>query len=270
VSLEAGEPTPEQQAEILRLGLAYHLLTPFTSMVAVERDVVANASPEQLRTALAAVMLPDGAEHAGIFGEARQPALLTPDRIMPGDPDILVHAPKDARRVLAVLPWGEPVECFWVETEGAWMGRFLVPREAAEGLYRIRVFVEASDGAKNTYTLLYRVDFTAPTMELALDADVVDRGGVLGLSAVPLEGVYEGKAVRTVGGVVVRVRADVKVASARIGSAVVELGQSRQGDAWTGALAVPADLAPGEHEVELVVIDYAGNAHRTARKVVVR
>ena len=263
------ETTAETTAEITRLGIEHHLLTTYTSMVAVERDIVANPTPDQLRTALAAVYLPDGVAHAGIFGEAKPPALLSPDRIMPGDPEILVHAPRDARRVMAILPWGETLECVWLEREQAFMARFLVPREAAEGLYRIRVFVEASDGAKQDYTLFYRVDFTAPTMHLELSAEEVAAGQTLSLRAVPIEGVYEGKAVRKVGGVLVRMRTDVKRVTARLGETVVTLEQTKRGDAWEGELVVP-ELLAGAYEMELVVTDYSGNVHRDARKVVVR
>lgn len=268
IGQESGSSHPDRIALGTKLALDHHLLSPWTSFVAVERDAIANPSPEELRTALAAVYMPDGVEHAGIFGEAREPALLTPDRIMPGDPDILVHAPRDARRVLAILPWGEPVECTWVEGQQAWMGRFLVPREAAEGLYPVRVFVEHADGARQVYSLVYRVDFTAPVMDLELPREVV-AGEELGLRALPIEGIYEGKAVRKVGKVVVRMRADVKRVSVRLGDAVTTLQQTPRGDAWEGSLVVPS-LPAGVHEVELVVTDYAGNSTRQSQTVVLR
>lgn len=267
---DASGGAADAEAQATKLALDHHLLSPWTSFVAVERDAIANPTPEQLRTALAAIYMPDGVEHAGIFGEPKPPALLTPDRIMPGDPDILVHAPRDARRVLALLPWGEPVMCTWVEGEDAWMGRFLVPREAAEGLYPVRVFVELSDGAKQTYSLVYRVDFTAPVMELELPEEAVEAGAVLSLRALPLEGVYEGKAVRKVGRVTVRMRADVKRVSVRIGDTQVYLAQTDRGEAWEGHLRLPETLSPGRHEIELVVTDYAGNSMRQTTAVVVR
>ncbi|GMV41091.1 MAG: hypothetical protein AMXMBFR64_28070 [Myxococcales bacterium] len=263
-----GDATPEQVRRATDLALEHRILSPWTSFVAVERDAVANPSPEQLRTALAAVYLPDGVEHAGIFGEPKPPALLTPDRIMPGDPDILVHAPRDARRVFALLPWGEPVICVWVEGEGAFMGRFLVPREAAEGLYPVRVYVEHADGTKQSYSLVYRVDFTAPVMELELPRGILAAGSVLSLRAIPIEGVYEGKAVRKVGKVTVRMRTDVKRVSVRVGDVQTLLAQTPRGEAWEGHLRLPE--TPGEYAVELVVTDFAGNSMRQTATVVVR
>ena len=41
-----------------------------------------------------------------------------------------MEAPASSRRVYAMLPWGETVECAWEEDRRGWLGRFLVPREA--------------------------------------------------------------------------------------------------------------------------------------------
>ena len=96
--------------EVTALGLKHHILTRYTSFVAVERDLVANPTPELLHQALAAVHLPAGMRPEGLFGAKRR-ATLTPNAIKPGDPEILVHAPRNARRVHAILPWGEEVPC---------------------------------------------------------------------------------------------------------------------------------------------------------------
>ena len=70
-----------------RIGLAHHIVTPWTSFVAVEE---APAQPS------------DGEEPVA-------QATVTPARALPGDPEIRIPAPADARAVTIVLPFGESV-----------------------------------------------------------------------------------------------------------------------------------------------------------------
>jgi len=122
-------------AEVVRLAKKHRLVTPYTSFLARRPD-----------------------------------ADIHPDRIKPGDPVITFQAPADAKRVVALLPWGEEIPCMFLPEQGRWMGRFLVPRGTPEGLYRIRIYVLLQDGAERRYTLFYKVDQEAPRMRLQLAA----------------------------------------------------------------------------------------------------
>jgi Ca-activated chloride channel family protein len=68
-ALQNGTLADEQRQKIIALGLAYHLMTPFTSFVAVEELTVTSAG--QPMTVAVPVDLPAGVRYEGIFGGAR-------------------------------------------------------------------------------------------------------------------------------------------------------------------------------------------------------
>jgi Ca-activated chloride channel homolog len=261
---EQWQDTQEVIDAVTELGLHYSLLTRYTSFVAVERDLVANPTPELLEQALAAVHLPAGMRPESLRGAPRR-ATLTPNAIKPGDPEILVHAPEDARRVHAILPWGQTVECTWEPVHGAWLGRFLVPREAQEGRYRVRVFITHASGDIERISLTYVVDATAPAMDLTLATDTASPGATMKVRATPIESVTRGAESS-----VVRIRADVRRAIVAIAGTRFSLSPDAKGHGWTGELKIPRHLAPGAYTVELVVTDMAMNVHRAFATVTVR
>ena len=250
--------------EVTQLGLKHHILTRYTSFVAVERDLVANPTPELLQQALAAVHLPAGLRPEGLFGK-RKKASLTPNAIKPGDPEILVHAPRNARDVHAILPWGEIVPCTWEPVHKAWMGRFLVPREAQEGRYRVRVYVTHRSGEIEVISLTYVVDSTAPAMDLTLEQSTVSTGSEVRVHATPIESVTRGQQSS-----LVRIRADVRRAVVVLMGQSTALSPDAIGHGWSAQLPIPSDLPPGEYTVELLVTDMAMNVHRTSATVRVR
>jgi len=213
-------------AEVTALGKEHRLVTPYTSFL------------------------------------ARRPASLSLERFKPGDPEIYVAAPRDARRVTAILPWGETIPCRWVPEQGRWMGRFLVPRGTPDGLYRITVVIVTQDGESRELPVFYRVDGAAPRMRLELPAEVAP-GERVRVRAVPLENVFEGR------GPTVTLRADVRRAVLRVGGRSVALRRTADGAAWEGTFVVPKD-ARGRLEATLVVSDWAANSFRTGHALTVR
>ncbi len=204
---------------IVALGRAHRIATRFTSFVSVDR--------------------------------------LYPDRIRPGDPEIRIHAPADALGVFAILPWGEEVRCTFEATEGAWLGRFLVPRGFPEGLYRARVFVVGQSGPEFRSTLLFRVDGAAPRFEVEARHD----GDHVLITATPARAVFEPAAS---GDVIVPDRVDLRYVRARIGSEVVTLTRAEGEEVWRGTLPAPES---GRHTVVLVATDYAENSSRAETTV---
>lgn len=183
---------------------------------------------------------------------------LSPDRIKPGDPEIRVRAPRSAGAVYAVLPWGELVHCSWSDAAGAWVGRFLVPRSAADGLYRVRVFVQTQAGTELRGTLFYRVDSAPPRFSLAAHHD----GRVLLLRAEATEGVFDASST----GDLITELVDLRRLVVRVGDRDVELTREDDGGAvWTAS--VPVALPPGRHELVLTATDYAANSSQARATV---
>jgi hypothetical protein len=203
--------------EIQKLGTDYRLATTFTSFVADDDS-------------------------------------LSPDRIRPGDPEIRIRASRSMQQVYAVLPWGEIVECEWEPNEGLWLGRFLVPRGAREGTYKVRLYTNAQGTVALRGTLLYRVDDKAPKFKL--DATYDQR--VLHLRATPIDAVFESKR----GDSIKNDKVDLRRAVVRIEGHDVEL--VRDGDVWTADVRV---TTTGKLALSLVTTDYAGNASTAATEI---
>jgi Ca-activated chloride channel family protein len=205
---------PAVAAEIRQLGTDYRLATRFTSFIA--DPVAADDS-------------------------------LSPDRIRPGDPEIRVHASRSMQEVYATLPWGEIVPCEWQPGEGLWLGRFLVPRGARDGMYRVRVYTNDQGRVALRNTLMYRVDDQAPKFRL----DATHERGVLHLRATATEAVFEARNRDSIRGD----KVDLRRAVVRVDGRDVEL--HRDGDVWVADIAL---ALTGKLALSLVATDYAGNA----------
>lgn len=179
---------------------------------------------------------------------------LSPDHIKPGDPEIRVHAPRHALRVFAVLPWGEVVDCAWSEDEGLWLGRFLVPRGVADGLYRARLFEVGQAGTLARGALSFLVDSKPPPMVLLrVDDEPLTDEGLVMLRAVPLEPRLGPAGKDSIDRDPVVLRSVV----VQLGEVQVQLEQVGDAEIWEGAL--PTDVEPGRHVIRLVATDYARN-----------
>ncbi len=93
-------------------------------------------------------------------------ASLSPDEIQPGDPEVKVPAPADAREVLVSFPFGETKRAVWDPDLDAWMVRFLIDKDTPDGQYTARVTVTHADGHVQVMSLPYTVDTHAPTVQL--------------------------------------------------------------------------------------------------------
>jgi Ca-activated chloride channel family protein len=214
----AGDKVPELTKEIRALGKDYGLMTRFTSFVVTDDS-------------------------------------LSPDRIKPGDPEIRIRAPRSALGVRAVLPWGEIVECAWQPDEELWLGRFLVPRGVADGMYRVRVFVDGQGGTVLRGTLFFQVDSKPPTFVLSRDGDK--------LIARVKDGVFDRS-----GDAIVRDRIDLKHIVVQLAGR--ELPMARVGDSEVWEVALPGDLPAGKHVAHLYTTDFASNTSETTLAVELR
>jgi Ca-activated chloride channel family protein len=212
-------------SDIRQLGTDYRLATRFTSFIA--------DAPT--------------ADHADDDS-------LSPDRIRPGDPEIRVRASRSMQEVYAVLPWGELVPCEWQPREALWLGRFLVPRGARAGTYRVRVYTNSQGTVALRNTLIYRVDDQAPKFTL----DATYERGILHLRATAVDAVFDAKK----GDSIRDDKVDLRRAVVRVAGRDVEL--SRDGEVWTADVTV---ALRGQLALSLITTDFAGNASTATKQL---
>jgi len=93
---------------------------------------------------------------------------MTPDHLQPGDPELHIPAPIDARSVVAVLPSGETKIATYEQALGKWTLRFLVDKDVPDGTYEILVRIVHADGEVELQKIPYHVDTKAPTFAISL------------------------------------------------------------------------------------------------------
>lgn len=225
---------PEGKDEVVRLAQNYHLITPYTSMVAVPEPRLAS---------------------------------LSPSRIKPGDPEIIVRTGKDARSVTVFLPFGEVHRASWENRRGVWVTRFLIPTDVADGVYPVQVVVVHGDGSTQRIALKYTVDTRSPVMQ-AEALPRVTAGELLTLRAWPRVNAMDlaaalfassaGDAVE-----VAKSFSDVKRVTATLWNGrEIELGIEPGERGWTAQVETPRNLPAGTYPLILTAVDWAGNLHR--------
>ena len=231
---------PALVEEITEIGLAHRIVTRFTSFVAVDQEVVeAN----------------DGAD---VDGQAS----VSPSRILPGDPEIRIPAPADARAVTVVLPFGETVAATYEHRLGMWTARFLIPMDAAEGNHPIDVLITHSDGRPERLRLWFTVDESAPLVELEVVGQARPGGEVLVRARQVLTQADLSIAGVTAGSDISAARAQLLSDARRV---EVHVGADRsialetvEPGVWEGRLPI-ASNAVGTTTFDVVVIDVAAN-----------
>lgn len=98
------------------------------------------------------------------------PTSLSPGDLQPGDPEIQIPAPSDARSVVAVFPFGETKAARYDEALGVWTLRFLVADDTPAGNYDVHIRITHADGQVELTKATYTIDMVAPTVEVELQA----------------------------------------------------------------------------------------------------
>jgi len=153
-----GASTPELRNEVIELGLAYNLVTPYTSFLAV---------PErELNEGQAATLADLRAQRARIMAANSDAAALSRTRMPPGDPVLTVKAPKDALQVTAYFPFGLVRDLAWDDKQEKWVLRFLVPVGVPDGEYEATVLIVLRDGNLELAKAQYTIDSKEPDFEV--------------------------------------------------------------------------------------------------------
>jgi Ca-activated chloride channel homolog len=220
--------TPERRQEIVELAEAFNIATPYTSFVADAKKELAS---------------------------------LTPDRVQPGDPEIEIHAPAEARAVTLVFPFGLTKQARWEPRRQAWTCRFLVPRDTPDGVYGVKVAVELK-GRVEWLALKYVVDTTAPLVKLQVKGrprpgatvELVARQIITEAELRTQKGGRRGKAF---------INPDIKsIVAAGPDGKLISFTEDRVGR-WHASYRIAAD-AHGPVALKLRVVDIADNAREVA------
>jgi Ca-activated chloride channel family protein len=151
-------PPPELQTEVIELGLAYGLVTPYTSFLAVpesELDAGQSRSLSEMR-----------AQRAKVLASNSDAAALSRRAMPPGDPVLTVDAPRDALQVTAFFPFGLVKDLRWDERLEKWIVRFLVPTDVLDGAYETQVVIVRRNGTLELARASYIIDSRAPDFEV--------------------------------------------------------------------------------------------------------
>jgi len=162
--VRALEQNAETRDEVIQISEQYGVLSRHTAFLVLESDAAYREHKIERRRAAEQAAPTISGRDLGEGGEAT----LRPGDIQPGDPEILIPAPEDARRVVVVFPFGETKLARWDATSGKWIVRFLVDEGTAAGQYTVAVRVTLADGSVKRMTAEYTVDLRAPEMAVSV------------------------------------------------------------------------------------------------------
>jgi Ca-activated chloride channel family protein len=224
--ISAKGESEELKGEAVDLGLAFSLVTPYTSFLAIPESAMTEAAKNAVGSMRE--------RRKRILAMRSDAAALSRLNMPPGDPILRVQAPRDAKRVAAIFPFGLTQDLAYDTMSESWMTRFLVPKDVADGTYEVRTVIELADGTVNVAVVRYTIDSRAPQV----DVDTKASGD----------------------GVDVRVLCDEPALEVRM-APVDDFRRafSLTGEANKLAFKGHIALAPGHHRIRIVVADAARN-----------
>ena len=173
--LAALEANDGDKETIVAMSTEFGVMSKYTSLLVLENDEAYKQYQIERKNA-AAQAAQQVAQAPTVTGGdldslgARQ-ASLSPDEVQPGDPEIKIPAPLDARSVIVSFPFGETKLAVWDADQSAWMVRFLIDQATADGVYEVRVTITHADGHLEVIKLPYTVDTKAPLVKLTAVRD---------------------------------------------------------------------------------------------------
>ncbi|RKI03704.1 VIT domain-containing protein [Corallococcus sp. AB038B] len=222
--------TPEVVQGITDTALQYHLMSRYTSFVAVEQVARTAPNGESVRE-MVPVQLPDGMVSGALSRE----------EIPPGDPIISVRAPRNARRVTAYFPFGLVKPLTFDSLTRSWRGRFLVPLGVSDGYYTVFIIAELADGRVERSEVRYRLDSQGNDFDVVLSQKELAPGDTLTFDVDAVEATQE-----------------VSVYGDLFGEDQ-QLLDSQDGLRFTKSLVIPEGTPAGSYELVFVARDAAGN-----------
>jgi hypothetical protein len=159
LAVAALEGSGGSRDDVVRTSLQYGVMSRHTAFLVLESEEAYARFQIRRREA----------QEARVTGgdlESTDGASLSPDRIQPGDPEVRIPAPADARAVTVTFPFGETKVARYEPELGAWTVRFLIDSDTPDGLYHVYVRITHADGRVELLRLAYTVDTEAPSVAL--------------------------------------------------------------------------------------------------------
>ncbi len=154
--------TDERKDEVVELAIAYSIVTPYTSFLAIPESELTDTARESLARMRE--------ERQRILAANPDALALSRSAMPPGDPVLRVHAPADAVRVTAYFPFGLVKDLRFDTLDETWECRFLVPNDVADGEYRVRVVIETADGTIRVSEVPYTIDSEEADLDVVVEA----------------------------------------------------------------------------------------------------
>jgi len=263
---QASQPQPPEAVEaITQLGLSYHLVTQYTSLVAVEKELRVDPGLP-LTQALMPNEMPEGAFATPVEGTRAE---VLPSRVKPGDPEVRIHAPVSARKVEVALPFEEEVRVARFDpATDEFVLRFLVPPAWPDGSYDAKVTVTHEDGHTEASTVPIRVDTAAASIAVLSAPEWVVPGGRVKLSLKPALSLGHFAALAATphpGGLGNALKGAMEVKEVLIRAPWGEISRARLGGVlgtYEAELTVPRGFPESTAKLEIVASDAAGNISR--------
>jgi hypothetical protein len=162
---KSGSPNPD----IVSASLNYGVMSKLTSFLVLESEEAYARYAIARNSAQAA----DAPRVTGANLESTDGTEISADRIQPGDPEIYVDAARDALSVKVEFPFGETKTASYDPEaragQGAWMVRFLVAHDTAQGDYDALAHIQHRDGSIETKKVRYTVDNAPPELDIELE-----------------------------------------------------------------------------------------------------
>ncbi len=272
--LPDGRPPPAAAVEeVVSLALRFKLVTPHTSFVAVERELLVDPALPMARAAVPNA-LPEGVSYAGIFGPAREVQVM-PGRVKPGDPELRVDAGPDAVAVRVALPFeARPRDAVRDPRRGDFVLRFLVPPAWPDGSFDARIEIRRKGGTTEERVAPIRVDTTPAAVAVVAAPSAAEPGDEIRLALKPaLPAVVVPALATRPGGLGNALKGAMEVKEILVRAPWGEIARARMEGPlglWVAALRVPADAVSGRAELEIVASDAAGNVSRRRLAVAIR
>jgi len=158
-----------KREDIVKLSLDHQVMSRHTSFLVLESEEAYKKFNIKRRNKLALAKKNNPTVTGGDLNNvAGNNASLSPNEFQPGDPEIRIPAPANARSVVVVFPFGDTKIAHYDAEQRVWLVRFLIDKSTMDGTYNVLVKITHADGRIQSIKLPYVVDTQAPKVDITV------------------------------------------------------------------------------------------------------